>query len=404
MKGWSSVKGRSGLGMSNAPLSGVTVLAVEHAVAGPFASRQLADLGARVIKIERPGTGDFARDYDHAVRGMGSHFIWLNRGKESVAVDVKSPLGADALRRLTDRVDVVLQNLSPRAAQRLGLDAETLRARRPELIVCAINGYGVDGPYAGRRAYDMLVQGETGLISITGAGAHRAKSGVPVGDIAGGITAANAVLAALLARANTGQGASLEVSLLAALAEWMGYPLTFTEATGEQQPRSGISHPAVAPYDAYPTADGPDVLISVQNDTEWARLAADVLERPDLVVHPHFATNVARCANRAKVDAAVAAATKTLSSDAAALRLDAAGVANGRVNDVADVLRHPQLAGHWREHPTPVGPVRGLRPVGADPSWELPPGAVPALGEHTAAVLAELGFDDTEIALMVDAA
>jgi crotonobetainyl-CoA:carnitine CoA-transferase CaiB-like acyl-CoA transferase len=379
-------------------LSGVTVLTVEHAVAGPFGSRQLADLGARVIKIERPGTGDFARDYDHAVRGMGSHFIWLNRGKESVELDVKTPLGAEALRRLIDRVDVVMQNLSPGASRRLGLDAETLRARRPELIVCEINGYGADGPYAGRRAYDMLVQGETGLISITGAGEQRAKSGVPVGDIAGGITAANAVLAALVKRGVTGEGASLEVSLLAALAEWMGYPLTFTEATGEQQPRSGISHPAVAPYDAYPTVDGPDVLISVQNDTEWVRLATEVLDRPDLAEHPDFATNVARCANRAELDAVVAAATEKLTSDEAAAALDRAGIANGRVNDVADVLRHPQLEGRWRAHPTPVGPVRGLRPAGHDPSWELPPGAVPALGEHTQKVLAELGFDDAEIA------
>jgi crotonobetainyl-CoA:carnitine CoA-transferase CaiB-like acyl-CoA transferase len=291
-----------------------------------------------------------------------------------------------------------MQNLSPGASRRLGLDAETLRARRPELIVCEINGYGADGPYAGRRAYDMLVQGETGLISITGAGEHRAKSGVPVGDISGGITAANAVLAALVKRGVTGEGASLEVSLLAALAEWMGYPLTFTEATGEQQPRSGISHPAVAPYDAYPTVDGPDVLISVQNDTEWVRLATDVLDRPDLVDHPHFATNVARCANRAEVDRAVTAATEKLTSDEVAARLDAAGVANGRVNDVADVLHHPQLEDRWREHPTPVGPVRGLRPPGHDPSWELPPGAVPALGEHTGKVLDELGFTADEIA------
>ncbi len=386
------------MGAAEAPLSGVTVLAVEHAVAGPFATRQLADLGARVIKIERPGTGDFARDYDHAVRGMASHFVWLNRGKESVELDVKSPLGAEALRRLTEWVDVVVQNLSPAAAARLGLDAGSLRARRPELIVCAINGYGSAGEYAGRRAYDMLVQGEAGLVSITGTGEHRAKSGIPVGDISGGATAANAVLAALLARARTGAGASLEVSLFAALAEWMGYPLTFTDATGTQQRRSGMSHPAVAPYDAYPTADGPDVLISVQNDTEWARLATDVLGRPELAGHPDFATNVARCAHRAEVDAAVAAATRAMAGDEVAARLDRAGIAHGRVNDVADVLRHPQLADRWREHPTPVGPVRGLRPVGADPAWELPPGAVPALGEHTGAVLAELGFDATEIA------
>lgn len=373
------------------------MLTLEHAVAGPFGSRQLADLGARVIKVERPGSGDFARDYDHAVRGMGSHFIWLNRGKESVELDVKTPLGAEALRRLIDRVDVVMNNLSPAAAQRLGLDAGTLRSRRPELIVCSINGYGSTGPYAGRRSYDMLVQGESGVIAITGNGDHRAKAGIPVGDIAGGVTAANAVLAALVRRGVSGEGASLEVPLLAALTEWMGYPLTNADATGRQQRPSGLSHPAVCPYDAYPTGSGPDVLISVQNDTEWKRLATEVLGRPELADHPDYARNVARCANRAEVDEAVAAATRTLDSDELCARLDAAGIANGRLNDLVDVLAHPQLADRWREHPTPVGPVRGLRPAGHDPAWEQPPGAVPALGEHTAAVLAELGFTAEEI-------
>jgi crotonobetainyl-CoA:carnitine CoA-transferase CaiB-like acyl-CoA transferase len=384
--------------MANGPLSGVTVVTVEHAVAGPFGSRQLADLGARVIKVERPGTGDFARDYDHAVRGMASHFIWLNRGKESVEIDVKTPLGSEVLRRLIDRADVVMNNLSPAAAQRLGIDAETLRARRPELIVCSINGYGSSGPYAGRRSYDMLVQGESGVIAITGDGDHRAKAGIPVGDIAGGSTAANAILAALVGRGVTGQGASLEISLLTALTEWMGYPLTAADATGRQQERCGLSHPAVCPYDAYPTSDGPDVLISVQNDSEWVRLATDVLGRPDLAVHPDYATNVARCANRAEVDAAVAAATSTLTSEETARLLDKAGIANGRVNDLVDVLNHPQLTDRWREYPTPVGPVRGLRNPGIDPAWEGEPGAVPALGEHTAKVLDELGFSTEEIA------
>ena len=379
------------------PLSGVTVVTVEHAVAGPFGSRQLADLGARVIKIERPGTGDFARDYDHAVRGMASHFVWLNRGKESVEVDVKSPLGAEALRRLTDRADVVMNNLSPAAAQRLGIDAQTLRARRPGLIVCSINGYGSTGPYAGRRSYDMLVQGESGVISITGDGDHRAKAGIPVGDIAGGVTAANVILGALVGRGVTGEGASLEVSLLTALTEWMGYPLTAADATGRQQERWGLSHPAVCPYDAYPTSDGPDVLISVQNDSEWVRLATDVLGRPELASHPDYATNVARCANRVAVDVAVAATTSTLTSDQTARLLDGAGIANGRVNELADVLNHPQLADRWREHSTPVGPVRGLSPSGHDPSWAGEPGSVPALGEHTGKVLAELGFSAAEI-------
>jgi itaconate CoA-transferase len=388
-----------------APLSGVTVVSVEHAVAGPYATRQLADLGARVIKVERPGTGDFARDYDHAVRGLGSHFVWLNRGKESVALDLKSELGAAALRRLTDRADVVVQNLSPAAAGRLGLDADTLRARRPELIVCAISGYGSgEGGYAGRRAYDMLVQGEAGIIALTGTPEQRAKAGIPVADISGGITAARSVLAALVGRGLRGEGASLEVSLFAALTEWMGYPLTFTDATGREHPRSGTSHPAVAPYDAYPTADGPDVLISVQNDREWVRLATEVLERPDLAGHPDYATNVGRCEHRSELDAIVGSAFGALPGDELTARLDRAGVAYGKVNGVADVLAHPQLADRWREHPTPAGPVRGLRPVGGDPAWEVPPGAVPALGEHTAAVLAELGYGDTDIATLTGGA
>lgn len=373
------------------PLQGYTVLAVEHAVAAPLASRQLADLGARVVKIERPGTGDFARSYDTAVRGMASHFVWLNRGKESVVLDLKSGFGRRALGRLADRADVVLQNLTPGAARRLGLGADELLARRPELIVCDISGYGADGPYAGRRAYDMLVQAETGLISVTGTTEHRAKAGIPVADIAAGTAAVTAILAALLARARTGAGAHLQISLFAALAEWMGYALTYTAATGRQLPRVGTSHQAIAPYDAFATLDG-DVLIGVQNDREWARLAIDVLGRPDLATDPDFATNTARCTHRVRTDAAVATGLRTLTSAEATHRLDAAGIANARMNTVAEVLSHPQLAGRWWDVPTPVGPVRALRPCGTPPNWHRAPRPVPALGEHTTAVLAELGL------------
>jgi crotonobetainyl-CoA:carnitine CoA-transferase CaiB-like acyl-CoA transferase len=372
------------------PLQGYTVLAVEHAVAAPLASRQLADLGARVIKIERPGTGDFARSYDSAVHGMASHFVWLNRGKESVVLDLKSGSGRDILHRLADRADVVLQNLTPGAGQRLGLGAEELRAHRPELIVCEISGYGTDGPYGGRRAYDMLVQAEAGLISITGTAGHRAKAGIPVADIAAGTAAATAILAALLARARTGVGAHLQVSMFEALVEWMGYALTYTAATGRTHPRAGTSHQAIAPYDAFATLDGPDVLIGVQNDREWARLAIDVLGHPELATDPDFATNTARCAHRERTDAIVAARICTMPSAEATRLLDAAGVANARLNTVAEVLSHPQLHDRWWDVPTPVGPVRALRPIGLPPNWHRDPGAVPTLGEHTATVLAEL--------------
>lgn len=380
------------------PLQGYTVLAVEHAVAAPLATRQLADLGARVIKVERPDTGDFARSYDAAVRGMASHFVWLNRGKESVALDLKSQRGREALHRIADRADVVLQNLAPGAAARLGLGAEELRSRRPELVVCDITGYGPDGPYAGRRAYDMLVQAEAGLISVTGTPDHRAKAGIPIGDISAGTAAVTAILAAMLSRARTGEGAHLQVSLFESLAEWMGYSLTYTDATGREHARAGTSHQAIAPYDAYPTADGPDVLIGVQNDREWVRLATDVLGRPELASDPDFATNAARCANRDRVDAAVATGTEQLPADEAARRLDAAGVAYARLNTISDVLGHPQLATRWWEVPTPVGPVRALRPLGGADGWSAEPGAVPALGEHTTSVLAELGYSGTEIA------
>jgi crotonobetainyl-CoA:carnitine CoA-transferase CaiB-like acyl-CoA transferase len=374
------------------PLQGYTVLAVEHAVAAPLASRQLADLGARVIKIERPGSGDFARSYDTAVGGLASHFVWLNRGKESVALDLKSEFGHDALHRLAGRADVLLQNLTPGAAERLGLGADELRARRPELVVCDISGYGAHGPYAGRRAYDMLVQAETGLISVTGTPEHRAKAGIPVGDIAAGTAAVTAILAALLARARTGEGAHLQISLFESLAEWMGYALTYTAATSREHARAGTSHQAIAPYDAFATADGPDVLIGVQNDREWTRLAIEVLGRPELATDPGFATNAARCAHRDRTDAAVAAGIGALTSADATRRLDEAGIANARLNTVADVLSHPQLAGRWCRVSTPGGPVRALRPAGVPTGWQRDPGAVPALGEHTAAVLAELGL------------
>jgi itaconate CoA-transferase len=311
--------------MTQLPLDGVTVVSLEQAVAAPLATRHLADFGARVIKIERVDGGDFARAYDSSVRGLGSHFVWLNRGKESVALDVKSVEGRQLLRELIGRADVFLQNLAPGAAARLGLDAGTLRAERPELIVVDMSGYGSSGPYRDRRAYDLLVQSEGGLVSITGSPEAPAKTGIPTADIAAGMYAYSGVLAALLRRGRTGAGAHLEVSTFDAIAEWMGHPLYLAAHTGEQPPRTGLSHPVIAPYDAYPTADGGEVLIGIQHDRGWARLVTEVLGRADLAADPEFATNAARVRNRARVDELVAAGTRRLPADELVRLLDATG-------------------------------------------------------------------------------
>ena len=380
------------------PLDGLVVVALEQAVAAPLATRHLADLGARVIKVERIDGGDFARHYDHAVRGMASHFVWLNRGKESVAIDLKHEEGRELLASLLARADVFLHNLGPGAVDRLGFAAAELLARHPRLVVCAMSGYGSTGPYRDKRAYDLLVQSETALVSVTGSPDHPAKAGIPVADIASGMYAFANVLAALLRRERTGEGASFEVTMFDALVEWMGHPIYVTESTGDAPPRAGLSHPVIAPYDAYPTADGHEVVIGVQNDREWVRLASQVLRRPELATDPRFATNVARVRHRPDVDAAVAAAVATMTADEAVRALDAARIASARLNTVGDLLAHPQLDARdrWREVVTPVGPVRALRsPV--EPTGESPMLPVPDLGAHTDAVLAELGLDAARI-------
>ncbi|KAA9161658.1 CoA transferase [Amycolatopsis acidicola] len=375
------------------PLDGITVVALEQAVAAPFATRQLADLGARVLKIERVDGGDFARAYDTSVRGMGSHFVWLNRGKESVALDVKSDEGSALLKELIARADVFVQNLAPGAAARLGLAAETLRAEQPGLIVVDMSGYGSSGPYRDRKAYDLLVQSEAGLVSITGTPEAPAKTGVPTADIAAGMYAYSGILSALFRRLRTGEGAHLEVSMLDSVAEWMGHPLYLSAHTGQQPPRTGLSHPIIAPYDAYPTADGDEVLIGIQNDRGWVRLVTDVLGRPELAEDPEYATNVARVRNRAKVDEAVADGTRRFDAEELVRRLDEAGIASARVNSVQQLIAHPQLSerDRWRPVPTPVGEIDALLPPVTFADVEARMGAVPAHGEHTSAVLAELG-------------
>ncbi|MFF4232207.1 CaiB/BaiF CoA transferase family protein [Streptomyces sp. NPDC001820] len=379
------------------PLDGITVVAVEQAVSAPFATRQLADLGARVIKIERPDGGDFARGYDTAARGLASHFVWCNRGKESIAVDLKDPRGLEIVRQLVAEADVFVQNLAQGAAARLGLDAATLCAAHPRLIAVDISGYGAEGPYAHKRAYDMLVQCEAGLVSVTGTEEQPVKAGIPAADIAAAMYAFSGVLAALLRRGTTGAGGPVEVSMLESLAEWMGHPLHYGMHGGEAPARTGVAHAVISPYDAYPTADGGQVLLSVQNDREWRRLADQVLGRPELGDDPVFATNTARTANREKTDAVVAEALARLGTDEAIARLEAAGIACARLNSVRDVAGHPQLAARdrWREVDSPVGPLRALLPPITLPGGtEARMGAVPALGEHTDALLSALGMTD----------
>ncbi|SEO55590.1 CaiB/BaiF CoA transferase family protein [Amycolatopsis saalfeldensis] len=377
------------------PLSGITVVSLEQAVAAPFATRQLADLGARVIKIERPGAGDFARSYDATVHGLSSHFVWLNRNKESFALDVKAPGQRQILDELLARADVFVQNLAPGAAERLGLGAERLLAEHPRLIVCGISGYGTDGPYRDKKAYDLLVQCETGVPALTGTPDQPAKTGIPVADIAGGTYAYSGVLSALYERERTGRGQAFEVSLFDALTEWVGFPLYYTVYGGTQPARTGLSHAAIAPYGPFTCGDGETVFLAVQNDREWRRLCADVLEQPELAGRDSFATNDFRSENRDELRAVIEAAFSPLDSGTVLDRLDAASIANARLRGIAQLAEHPQLAerGRWGEVGSPAGPLRSLLPpvtvAGREPRLD----PIPDVGEHNAALLAELGYD-----------
>ncbi|WOC13945.1 CaiB/BaiF CoA transferase family protein [Gordonia sp. MP11Mi] len=383
--------------MTDLPLDGVTVVALEHAVAAPLATRHLADLGARVIKLERVGEGDFARNYDHAVDGMASHFVWLNRGKESIALDLKSPDGVAVARGLIEFADVFVQNSAPGAAARLGLDPADLAAADPTLITASISGYGDDGPYRDRKAYDLLIQAETGLVSLTGTPDAASKTGVPSSDIAAGLYLAQSVLAALFRKARTGRGAVLDVSMFDATAEWIGHPMYVQMHTGRQVARHGLGHASIVPYDSYPTTDG-RLLIGVQNDRGWQSLMADVFGRPDVADDPRFASNTDRVTHRAECDIAVAAETARFAGADLAARLNAAGVPSAEVNDIAGLVNHPQLSerDRWRTVQTPVGPVQGLLPPMGFADVELPMGDVPALGAHSRSLLAELGYDAAE--------
>jgi formyl-CoA transferase len=382
------------------PFDALTVVSVEQAVAAPFATRQLADLGARVIKIERPGTGDFARAYDTTVRGLSSYFVWLNRSKESLTLDLKKPGGRDVLDRLLARADVFVQNVAPGAAGRLGTAPAGLHARYPRLIICSVSGYGSTGPYAGRKAYDLLVQSEAGLLSLTGTASEPAKVGISVADIAAGMYAYSGILAALYGRASHGRGAVLEVSLFDALAEWMSAPAAYTAYGGSAPPRTGPHHASIAPYGPVRTKDGEPVYIAIQNASEWTRLCADVLRRSDLATEERFRTNPLRVRNREALDQAIGAVAGALTAGELIERLDAAGIAWARMNSMADFVAHPQLAarGRWRDIDSPAGPIRALAPPVAMDDETPQMGAVPALGAHTDTILRELGFGAEAIA------
>ena len=378
------------------PLEGMTVVSVEQAVAAPFATRQLADQGARVIKVERPETGDFARGYDETVEGLSSHFVWLNRSKESLALDLKEDEAKEVLRRLVARADVFVQNLAPGAATRLGFGAGALREAYPRLVCCSISGYGEGGPYTQKKAYDLLVQCEAGLVSITGTEETPSKVGISVADLAAGMYAYSGILAALLRRGRTGEGATLEVSMLEALGEWMGFPAYFAGYGGEEPKRSGADHASIAPYGPFACGDGASVFLGIQNEREWTRFCTNVLQNEALAEDDRFRTNTRRVENRTALHAEIDGVFSTLSSDQVMERLEASGVANARMRTVRQFLDHPQLAARdrWREFGSPAGPLRGLLPPATLEGTEPVMGPIPRVGEHNAKILAEIGYGD----------
>ena len=375
------------------PLAGITVVALEQAVAAPLATRHLADLGARVIKIERPDGGDFARHYDAAVKGLSSYFVWLNRSKQSLTLDLKRPEAMEVLARLLARADVFVQNLAPGAADRLGLAPAALRDRHPRLIVCTVSGYGAAGPYAAKKAYDLLVQSEVGLVSITGTPDAAAKAGISAADIAAGMYAYSGILTALVARAATGRGATIDVSLFDALGEWMAQPAYYTMYGGAPPPRSGAAHATIAPYGPVRAADG-EIVVAVQNAREWTRFCAGVLGWPELEDDDRFRTNALRVKNRDALHVVIESTLGPLPIADIVARLERAGIAYARVNGVAGFVEHPQLVARdvWRDVDSPAGAIRALRPPVRMDGVEPVMRAVPALGEHTTAILEELGI------------
>jgi len=385
------------------PLDGITVVSLEQAIAAPFCTRQLADLGARVIKIERPKVGDFARDYDHRVKGLASHFVWTNRSKESLTLDVKHPRAADILQRLLAQADVLVQNLAPGAAARLGLSFDALHAKLPKLIVCDISGYGDDrerpGPYRDKKAYDLLIQSESGFLSVTGTKDEPAKAGCSIADIAAGMYGYTNILAALLQRGRTGEGVRIDVSMLESMAEWMSFPMYYAYDGAPPPTRNGAAHATIYPYGPFPTGDGRTVMLGLQNEREWAEFCRGVLQQPALATDERFNSNAKRTAARAELHALIAGVFSTLTRAQVVDRLDDAQIANANVSTMADLWAHPQLKARarWTEVQTAAGAIPALLPPGAPEAFDARMDAVPALGQHSGAILAELGYSDAEV-------
>ncbi len=381
------------------PLDGITVLSLEHAIAAPFCTRQLADQGARVIKIERPGSGDFARGYDERVRGLSSHFVWTNRSKESLSLDLKQEGARVVLQRLLPSVDVLVQNLAPGAAARLGLSFEALHERYPRLIVCDISGYGDSGPYRDKKAYDLLIQSESGFLSVTGTPEEPSKAGSSVADIAAGMYAYSNILSALLLRASTGKGSRIDVSMLESMVEWMGYPMYYAFDGAPPPPRSGAAHATIYPYGPFPAGDGGTVMLGLQNEREWRIFCEKVLMRMELADDPRFNTNSRRTTNRTELAAIIKEAFFVMDTGQVMAALEGAGIANARVNDMAGVWAHPQLAARqrWTQIPSPAGDLPALLPPGTSTAFTPRMDGVPSLGQHTHAILTELGYASDEI-------
>ena len=381
------------------PLEGVTVVSLEQAVAAPFTTRQLADLGARVIKVERPGVGDFARGYDTTVNGLASHFVWLNRSKESLALDLKKDDAKEVLGRLLESADVFVQNLAPGAARRLGFGAEELRERRSGLIHCSISGYGEGGPYTQKKAYDLLVQCEAGLVSITGTAETPSKVGISVADIAAGMYAYSGILAALIRRGRTGEGATLEVSMLEALGEWMGFPAYFAGYGGEEPKRTGASHAAIAPYGPFECIDGEVIFLGIQNEREWKRFCEEVLDRDGMAEDERFSSNSRRVENRPDLHAEIESVFSGLGSEEVIEKLEGSNIANARMRNMRQFLDHPQLEARdrWREVGSPAAPLWALLPPATLEGTEPVMSPIPHVGEHNAALLAELGYVNAEV-------